>query len=247
MQNTEQPALPPWVLTLRKWTSSMAIKNISDLYGPEYFKGNEYGLDLKREAMYRQEFDRVSRRAVVKKEARMLDIGCGIGSFTERFEKFEQFGVEISPYAIEKARARGITVYSTEEFVEGAIPGPFHLIIWRGTFQHLDEPMRVLKKCVDLLDGLLVFLATPNSNSPAYRKHKTLPALDPPRNFVIPADVMMVNILKNLGLKNIEVLYPYLGTPYARPAHDLIHHLFGSQADYAFPRSMMEVYAWSGE
>jgi hypothetical protein len=55
-----------------------------------------------------------------------------------------------------------------------------------------------------------------------------------------------VNILKNLGLKDIEVVKPYWGTPYANPVMDLVKfvlRLFGVKTKFAWPGSMMEIYA----
>ena len=64
----------------------------------------------------------------------------------------------------------------------------FDLVIIRGTIQHLDEPFLFLKHAFTALrpGGYLVFLATPNTNSPFYRLKKTLPFIDAPRNFYIP-------------------------------------------------------------
>lgn len=218
----------------------------SMLYGPDYFEGHEYGRDPKRDTMYRQEYTRILERVQGDYDnAKLLDVGCGVGAFAAQFDdRWRRFGFDVSSYALNKACASGMTVCNTQAFLNGALDNRYKLIIWRGTFQHIDEPMRVLKKCVGLLDGMICFLATPNSNSPVYQKRGTLPALDAERNFVIPSDIMLVNILKNLGLKRIEVLYPYKETPYAKRTDRLMHRI-SKKANYAYPRSMMEVYAWS--
>lgn len=198
--------------------------------------------------MKRQEVARIRERLASPHEGNVLDIGCGIGDFlSEYFGGWNKYGIEISPYARAQADNKSIHAYEDIAAIKDIDFG-FDLVIWRGTFQHLDEPMRTLKTCIRLMKpgGLLVFLATPNSNSIVYKLFGDLPALDAPRNFVIPSDLMLVNILKNLGLTEIEVLKPYLGTPYASPLRDFgkfMMRLLGVKSKYAFPGNQMEVYA----
>lgn len=171
----------------------------------------------------------------------ILDIGCGIGDFlADNFGEYDLYGVEPDEYAANEARSRGFIQVVGD--ISELDPRTFQAIIWRGTFQHLDEPMRVLKRCIELLadDGVLIFLATPNSNSLFYMLWGDLPALDAPRNYVIPSDTMLVNILKNLGMDAVSVRYPYMGTPYASPIKDFLRFLVGKKT--AFPGSMMELY-----
>lgn len=199
--------------------------------------------------MKRQEAARIRERLASPHEGNVLDVGCGVGDFlAEYFGGWNKYGVEISEWARARADDRDIRVMEDiDDF--GELPA-MDLVIWRGTFQHLDEPMRTLKKCVHLLrdGGLLVFLATPNSNSAVYKMTGDLPALDAPRNFVIPSDIMLVNILKNLDMEQIEVVKPYWNTPYAKPFHDFAKFilrflLLVRVSDFAFPGSMIEIYA----
>lgn len=212
---------------------------MNDLYSAAYFIGHAYGDDPKRKAMKRQEAGRIYER--IRSEGAVLDVGCGIGDFmSDHFSNWNKVGVDVSVYARAACGDKRIDCYADIDEVRGE----FDLVVFRGSFQHLDEPMRALKRSYELLKpgGLLALLATPNSNSPMYRRLKTLPALDAPRNFVIPSDIMLVNILRNLGFDGTEVVYPYLGTPYARPLVDMLNFVIGRKS--AFPKSMMEVYAW---
>lgn len=217
----------------------------ASLYSADYFIGHAYGEDPKRQAMKRQEAGRIKRRLSRPHEGRALDIGCGIGDFlAEHFGGWDKVGVEVSLYARARAADRGFQCYADIEEVSGE----FDLVVWRGTFQHLDRPMEVLWQCVQMLrpGGLLVFLATPNSNGLVYKLFEDLPALDAPRNFVIPSEKMLVNILSNMGLRDIEVVKPYLGSPYAQPIKDAVKfclRLLGAKTKFAWPGSMMEIYA----
>jgi hypothetical protein len=79
-----------------------------------------------------------------------------------------------------------------------------------------------------------------------YRLFQDLPALDPPRNFVVFSDRVLGQCLLNLGFRDPTFVYPYLGTPYARPLSDharFVLRLFGVKTRFAFWRNMMECYA----
>ena len=215
------------------------------LYGEDYFKA--YVNDPKREAWYQEEHDRIVK---LKPEGgNILDIGCGLGLFLELFDnnKWHKCGVDISDVAVARARARGITV-KDYEFAYDYPDKSFDVIVFRGTIQHLDTPFAVIKKCVTLLKtgGLMAFLSTPNCNSIYYRLFGSLPFLTPELNFFIPSDAILKNALTNFGLHVIQIRYPYLETPYARPFRDHLFFLFrcfGVRVKFAFWRNIMEVYA----
>lgn len=214
-------------------------------YPASYFIGHGYADDPKRKAMKVQEAERIKARLTVK-TGRVLDVGCGIGDFlAEHFAAWKKHGTEVSAYATKEAEMRGVDVRDTAWIFDDRL---WDLVIWRGTFQHVPDPVGELRACVARMKpgALIAFLATPNTNSPVYKMFGDLPALDAPRNWVVPSDTMLVNILANLGLKDIEVVYPYWDTPYARPLVDFakfVLRLFGVKTKFAFPRSMMEIYA----
>jgi 2-polyprenyl-3-methyl-5-hydroxy-6-metoxy-1,4-benzoquinol methylase len=214
-------------------------------YDETYFA--HYRNDPRRDAMYERERARIEQ---IKPEGgRILDIGCGLGLFLERFAapKWERYGVEISDSAAQEARQRGVRVNAFESAYDYA-PEYFDVVVFRGTLQLIPTPFSVIKDCVRLLapGGLMAFLATPNSNSPYYRRFKTLPFLTPHANFLIPSDLMMRNALQNFGLEIISIEYPYLDTPYASPLRDHAYYLLsflGLTRKFAFWRSMMEIYS----
>jgi SAM-dependent methyltransferase len=213
-------------------------------YDESYF--SVYREDPKREVMYKAERDRIQR---FKSSGRILDVGCGLGLFLSKFspERWDRYGTDISYLAISEARSRGIHVkdYSVAyDYPDGF----FDVIVFRGTLQLIPTPFAVIETCIRLLapDGSIVFLATPNSNSPYYRRFKTLPFLTPHGNFLIPSDIMMCNALQNFGVEVVEIRYPYLDTPYARPLRDHLFYLLsflGINRKFAFWRSSMEIYA----
>jgi SAM-dependent methyltransferase len=216
------------------------------LYGEKYFRS--YGLGaiapeyLKRLKMYALEVDRISERL---SQGVVLDYGCGTGEFLEMLPSthWRKYGVEPVSCARIAAQDRGISFE-----IDKLPPGSVDLVIFRGTFQHLDYPIEAIRKCAELLrsGGYMVFLATPNIGSIFYRLFQELPALDPPRNFCLVSDRILSNILVNFGFKIESVIFPYLGTPYAHPVADSIYFLgrfLGFKKKFAFWRNMMEIYA----
>ena len=215
-------------------------------FDESYFKTFYHEDDPRRAAMYEAERARIER---LTPAGRILDVGCGLGLFLSRFapERWARYGAEISAHAITEARRRGIHVNDYAQAYDYA-DGFFDVIVFRGSLQLIRTPFAVIETCVRLLapGGYMVFLATPNSNSPYYRRFKTLPFLTPKVNYLIPSDLMISNALKNFGLDVVDIRYPYLETPYARPLLDHVLYalsFLGLNRRFAFWRSSMEIYA----
>ncbi|HEX2506691.1 MAG TPA: class I SAM-dependent methyltransferase [Miltoncostaeaceae bacterium] len=217
---------------------------LEDLYDEDYFE-TRLSNDPKRLAQFRWE-GKLIRRYVAS--GRAMDVGCSTGEFLQAIDwQGERYGMEISDYARVLAAENGVRfdrdIFSESDF--------FDLVIFRGTIQHLDEPFLFLKRAFAALrpGGHVVFLATPNTNSPFYRLKKTLPFIDAPRNFYVPDDVGLAQALSNLGFVVRETRHPYLRTPYARPLRDhwrFLRNLVTPRTTvipHAFWRSSMEIVA----
>ncbi len=212
----------------------------TELYKKGYFK--DRGANPIREAMYAQEFARLSK--FIPKQGKVLDIGCGLGEFLGLFNNnWQKYGTEISEHARSIARKSSVNFNVPKKL------NFFDLIIFRGTIQHLNNPLGEMEKRINQLKpgGLMVFLATPNAGSIYYRIFQELPMLDAKRNFFIPSDKTLSHILHNFGLKVKEIYYPYLETPYASPIKDhfyFILRLLGiNLAKHAFWGNIVEIYA----
>jgi SAM-dependent methyltransferase len=193
---------------------------------------------------YQQESKRVIQRADGR---RILDYGCGDGSFLEWFTDWEWYGVEISEYCIRQCTAKEIRMVNTASLIDGSLD----VVVFRGVLQHLDNPFNALREAERLLrdGGLLAVLAQPDADSLCYRMFGELPALDPPRNWWIPGRRELINVMARLGFSEFEVLHPYWGGPYARPLRDFARfalRMFGIRKPFAFPGNMIELYARKG-
>lgn len=227
-----------------KNTNQDPSAGFQSLYGREYFASYEPDSGAaykKRATMYRQEYERI--RAYVN-SGRVLDVGCGLGEFLSIFEDgWEKYGADISPYALEAASSRGISTILPED-----PDGTFDLVVFRGTLQHLDEPLSAIKHSIRLLKpgGYLVFLATPNAGSLCYRLFQELPMLSPRHNFVVISAKILRQILENLGLEVRALCFPYLDTPYASPFRDIAQfflRVIGIRTRFPFWGNLMECYA----
>lgn len=213
-----------------------------DLYAAEYFQ-TYYSNDLRREVMYKQERNRIM--TYFPNGGTILDVGCGVGGFLSCFDdRWERYGVEPSEFARNLARKRGVTILQSVQVADFDM---FDVCVFRGTLQHIAFPMAALTHAHRALKpgGLLVILATPDTDSIVYKLWGNLPALDAPRNWVLFGSKALVNILQRFGYQDIKVLHPYWGTPYASPLVDFykfVVSLFFGWRRFAFPGNMMEVY-----
>jgi SAM-dependent methyltransferase len=211
----------------------------SALYDRDYFTTRSYGLDEKRRVMYLQEHERICERTA---PGRILDIGCGTGDFLSCFDnRWTRYGFEPSEFARSKAEQKGICM------VNGMTLTEMDVVVFRGVLQHIETPMESLIHATGILKkgGLLAILATPDTDSLVYKLFGNLPALDAPHNWVLFGSRYLANILIRRGYGNIEILHPYLSTPYASPLKDACKFcasLLLGYRKFAFPGNMFEMY-----
>jgi SAM-dependent methyltransferase len=216
----------------------------SDHFGAEYFCQRQ-GNDPRRQRSFAQE--RAYLLRWLGQEAfvtgTLLDVGCSTGEFIDAlgWNRDRIYGMEISAYAREVAARKGVRfdrdLLNAEEF--------FDLIVFRGTIQYISNPFHYIQRAFQSLKpgGHIVFIATPNTNSPYYRHFGTLPFLEEPVNYWIPADASLRMVLSNCGFALVDLCHPYFGTPYAQPLRDhvrfLFKILFRTRTKFAFRRSML--------
>ena len=215
----------------------------ADLYDAKYFIQRDYGLDAKRQIMYRQEVARVW--AHTKAAGSVLDVGCGIGEFITQFDdRWARYGYDPSEFAASKAAAKGVIMFRNLNSIDAE---SMDVVIFRGTLQHIDTPIEDLVQATRILrkGGWLVILATPDADSLVYKIWGNLPALDAPRNWIVFGTRVLKNIVQRLSYTDIEIIRPYLGSPYADPIRDFAKFtisLFLGWRKFAFWGNMFELY-----
>ena len=213
-------------------------KDFSTLYKKSYFS------DRKNNSLRVNSFN-LERKFINKYISKgvLLDIGCSTGELLNTIQwEGERYGMEISEYAIEKAIANGISfdkdINSEKDF--------FDIIIFRGTIQHLDQPFLYIEKAYKALrkGGYVFYLATPNINSLYYKIWNDLPALDSRKNFFLPSEKILTNVMEIYGFELIQKEFPYINSPYSNPIKDhlkFILKIFGSNVEFPFWRNMMNL------
>lgn len=107
------------------------------------------------------------------RKGRLLELGSYKGDFTKRLLPYSDdvTCVEASDLAIQEARRRlGDKVTYVHSLFESAVlPTRYDNIVLTHVLEHLDEPVRVLKRVNDewLAEGGRLFLVCPNANAPS--------------------------------------------------------------------------------
>jgi len=217
------------------------LDKYKDLYDSSYFSERNSN-DLKRLKSFHLEKDLLKKHANFK--GKVCDIGCSTGEFLKEISwEGERYGMEISDIAVLAAKKNGINFDKNITNVKDY----FDLVVFRGTIQHLPEPIRYIQLAYDSLKpgGIVSFLATPNSNSIVYKLKNTLPVLVPHLNFYIPSDISLINISNNIGFQMIENQKPYLKSPYRNFFLDHFNFLkmiiFRKKPNFPFWGNMMNI------
>ena len=114
-------------------------------------------------------FQRIVEKIVIfKPHGRLLDVGCSVGIFLDVARKngFDVKGVEVSTWASEFARQKGLDVL-TGGLSDAAYPEKsFDVVVLNHVLEHIPDPVAVLLEARRILrdDGLLV-IGVPNFGS----------------------------------------------------------------------------------
>lgn len=97
---------------------------------------------------------------------RLLDIGCATGDFLAvARERFQAEGLELSGWAAQIARDRGLTVHRSD-LANFRPAQPYDLLTLWGVIEHFEHPLEEVRRMRDLLrEGGFVFLWTGDSDS----------------------------------------------------------------------------------
>jgi len=144
-------------------------------------------------------------------QRRLLEVGCGSGSSLAQMRDlgWRVMGVEIDPRAAKVAsecRQLPVFVGTLEEaqFPEGS----FDAIVMNHVFEHVPDPIALLKECYRLLSpGGNLMLAMPNLDSLGhwiFRQHWV--ALDPPRHLYLWRVATLSKVLRDTGFRVLRCM-----------------------------------------
>ncbi|WP_455656990.1 class I SAM-dependent methyltransferase [Phascolarctobacterium sp.] len=176
----------------------------------------------KRNKMYEIDYKLINEYV---KEGKILDVGCGNGSFLKLFEinGYDASGVEFGKEAADNASSEHKIYYG--EFPKLAFKDKYDLIIFRGVLQYVPEPKAYLEKGIELLapNGHIFITAQPNMDSLCFNLFKenfTQPVTGV--DFIGYTERLFTGYFTAKRFKKVAEKYFYEGTPYANIEEDIL-------------------------
>ena len=154
-------------------------------------------------------FDPYGREIPVppKVGARLLDFGCGDGSFIKiaREAGWDCTGVDFDPAAVKAASKQGLNVTQGDSSTILEL-GKFDCITMSHVIEHVHSPGALLNNCYQALDsGGRLWISTPNFD--AYgrqRYHEFWRGLECPRHLCLFTPTSLINLLHDCGFRGIR-------------------------------------------
>ena len=175
---------------------------------------------------------------------RLLDIGCANGTAIYRLKLmgWQVYGVEIDAKASERARSRGLSVF-TGDLLEAKYPDQFfHVIRMDMVFEHLPNPKEILSEINRILmpEGR-IYISVPNARSLNYLLFgKWWFSLEVPRHLFSFSVKTLQELLFPLGL-TIKTLWFDSGTkPFLMSLQYWMNERQGRGAIYQTPQPIAD-------
>lgn len=140
--------------------------------------------------------------------SRLLDVGCGNGSFVQFATRmgWEAEGIDPDPAAVAAARALGCRV--SEGSLDDLLRrnGTFEHVTLSHVLEHVHEPATLLRQCFALLaPGGRLWLETPNLDSVGHTTFGSAwRGLEPPRHLVLFNQHALQMLLQDSGFERVR-------------------------------------------
>ena len=145
-------------------------------------------------------------------KGKILDIGCGDGSFLKIAQSlgWHAVGIEVDSKAVNSAIEKGINAkQGTYEDLKKTNE-KYDCIVCSHVIEHVHEPIELLNIMLErLADGGTILLSCPNSLSHMrFRFNENWRGLEAPRHLAIPSPTMLKEYFEHRGYKvNQELIY----------------------------------------
>jgi SAM-dependent methyltransferase len=143
----------------------LAALRPDDFYEHDYFHGRRSGRDRRFEHRVRKAMRWIRSTFTFGPVHRILDVGCSFGYVVEAGRRLglSSAGVDVSSYAVEVCRRRGLEVFFGSLDAQPFPDGHFDLVLARHVLEHTPQPAVALREIRRVLtaEGLLL-LAVPN-------------------------------------------------------------------------------------
>lgn len=154
--------------------------------------------------------ERALKAAAARPAGRILDIGCGEGTFLAAMSRrgWDCWGVEVSAEGAARASARPeLRVFNAPLEECGLAPKTFDLVTLWHSIEHVEDPAALLRQVAGLVkDDGRILLAFPNAASWDFRVFRARWFhLDPPRHLHYFSPTTMDRLLEASGLRTIRV------------------------------------------
>lgn len=168
-----------------------------------------------RRISYRQEIAALERHVGT---GRILDVGCGVGLFLECFDgkNWKKYGCDVSSYALDEARKRGVTTFHGEFEKLNFGAEPFDVIYFRASLHHAYRPRECVEKAFSLLrpGGVIAIVMSNNVSGLCGKLFKGhVKSYEQAHNYLF-SEPCLEKYLRQAGFEVLERKYPYFGTGY---------------------------------
>jgi 2-polyprenyl-3-methyl-5-hydroxy-6-metoxy-1,4-benzoquinol methylase len=141
-----------------------------EIFFPQIIGSPDFYLELQEfiHPFYTDKWEFEVARNDVKRNDKVIDIGCGQGIFLRKINGIasQAIGIEYNQQALTTARENGLEVFGDEDDLSH-LRGTINIIFCFHVLEHVKDPLEFMKYlCGFLVDGGRIGISVPNMNGP---------------------------------------------------------------------------------